>query len=163
MIAFLCCLLLSLWNIGFFFGALAPWLVGFISDRIAKRTHNREADQFREENARKYANIFDEPPPTTLDAINGEFVDMYDVETGLYIGQGMKRDIQTLCDAFDNEPLIFENGPNDIPLTQDFVEQVNEMDEYQLTPHFIKLMDNAMDEKHLTLLTIRWTQPRNAG
>ena len=162
-IAFLCCLLLSLWNTWFFFAALATWLAGFAADRIARRTHSREADQFRENNVRKHAKIFAESPPTTLDAINGEFIDMYDLETGLYIGQGLKRDIQTLYDAFDNEPLIFENGPNDIPLTQDFVEQVNEMDHYHFTPHFLKLMDNAMDDKHLTLLTIRWTHPRGAG
>ena len=162
MISFLVFGLFSLWNKLFVVAALASWLVGFIADRIGKRSHNHDMERFRDENARKYPSIFNNPPPTSLGTINGEFVDMYDVETGLYIGQGMKRDIQTLYDAFDNEPLIFENGPNDIPLTQDFVEQVNEMDEYQLTPHFIKLMDNAMDEKHLTLLTIRWTQPRNA-
>ena len=163
MIGFLICGFLSLWHKLFVVAALASWLVGFIADRIDKRSHNRDTDRFREENTRKYPSIFNSPPPISLDTINGELVDMYDVETGLFIGQGMKRDIQTLYDAFDNDPLIFENGLNDIPLTQDFVEQVNEMDDYQLTPHFLKLMDNAMDEKHITLLTIRWTQPRSTG
>lgn len=162
MAGFLCCGLLSLWNKWFIVAAFASWLVGFIADSIAKRSHVHKTKQFREQNAKRHSNIFDAAPLTSLDAIDGEFIDMYDLETGLFIGQGMKRDIQTLYDAFDNEPLIFENGPNDIPLTQDFVDQVNEMENHHLTPHFLKLMDNAMDEKHLTLLMIRWTQPRNA-
>ena len=88
---------------------------------------------------------------------------MYDVETGLFIGTGMKRDIQTLYDAFDNDPHIFENGPNDIPLTQDFIEQITDSEEFHLTPHFLDLMNKAMDDEQLTLITIRWVQPNNRG
>lgn len=160
---------LGCWLFGFFHPTTVPagilgvgsvaWLLGFISQSITRRKHVQAVEDFRSENVKNYSRVFASSAPKELDKIHGEFVDLFDLETGLYIGRGMKRDIQTLYDAFDNEPLIFENGPNDIPLTQDFIEQIEQMDDFNLTPHFQYLMENAMDEKYLTLVTIRWVQP----
>ena len=146
-----------------FIPAIASWLVGYFFDRRVNKTFANETARFREENAQTHPAVFAEQPPQSLDSIHGDFVDMHDLETGLFIGRGLKRDIQTLYDAFDNDPHVFENGPNDIPLTQDFIEQVQESENFELTPHFLDLMNNAMDEKYLTLVTIRWVAPKNAG
>ncbi len=139
--------------------SLVAWLIGFISQSRTGRAYARDSENFRIENVNRNPRVFAEAPPSRLDEIEGGFIDLYDLETGLYIGRGLKRDIQTLYDAFENEPLIFENGPNDIPLTQDFIDQVEQMDDFQLTPHFLELMRNAMGENQFTLLTIRWTSP----
>lgn len=139
--------------------ALLSFVIGFIYDVRSDRSFFEANKQFRKINSQRHPEIFDDTPPEFIDNIHGEFVDMYDLETGLFIGCGLKRDIQTLYDAFENDPLIFENGKNDIPLIQDIIEQVQELEDFELTPHFLNLMNNAMDEERLTLVTIRWVEP----
>ena len=143
--------------------AILSWVLGYALDVNARKRLKNQTAQFKRKNVRENPAVFAQRPPQNLESIDGEYVDLYDLETGLPIGTVMKRDIQTLFDAFDNDPLVFENGPNDIPITQDFIEQINESDKFQLTPHFLDLMHNAMDEKFLTLITIRWVQRGIAG
>lgn len=161
--AFLIFGLLSFLDSRFFFLALVAWLVGFTADRLSRRSFNKLARDFQISIQKKRPGIFQVSPPSNLNEVSGESVDVYDLQTGLYIGRCAKCDIRVLYDAFEDYPSVFENGPNDIPLTQDFINQVSEMEALSFTPHFMKLMDNAMDKKHLTLLTIRWTHPANTS
>ena len=144
--------------------ALVAFAVSWIVSKRDKKRHESMLLKFRNDNAQRFQNIFDSPPPSNLDAIDEEYLDLYDTETCLYIGRVPKHDIQTIFDFYDNEPLVFENGPNDIPFTQDFIQSIEESKTHNLSAEFLDSMKNAMDDKYLTLVTIRWTPAsENAG
>ena len=137
-----------------------PALIAFafylLTSKQSKRKHRKALAEFRAANALQHPDLFNSPPPTDLQSVVCDDVDLYDTETGLHFGRASKQDISTIFAAFDNDPLVFDNGDNDIPFTQDFLQSIEEMPNFKLSQHFIDLMNIAMDRKYLTLVTIRW-------
>lgn len=122
--------------------------VQLVSGRVSKRKHETEEDEIRKRNAVNHPGIFDDPPPTDLDSIHGEELDLYDAGSCTYIGRAFKSDIKAIIDVFGFES---DDEKNDIFVLEEIFVF---MDESSLTEQFVEVVTPAFEKRDD--LVLRW-------
>jgi hypothetical protein len=128
--------------------ALSAWFVGYVSQNRANRRHQAEEEQLRNTKARDHPGVFDGPPPTDLDAIPGDQLDLYDAGACTYIGPVCRSDMKATINAFAEMP---DQGSNDIFIIYESLERLSEL---EVTQEFITLLNGALTQRDYLLL--RW-------
>lgn len=128
--------------------ALFAWLVGYVSQNRANRQHQAEEAQLRIANALEHPGVFNVPPPTDLDAISGDQVDLYDAGACTFIGTVRKSDMKATINTFAETP---DQGPNDIFIIYESLELIPKS---EVTQDFIALLNDALTRRDYLLL--RW-------
>jgi len=128
--------------------ALCAGIVAYLSQNRANRRHEASENELRERNALNHPGVFDDHPPSDIDAINGEQVDLYDAGACTYIGSFPKSDIKAIISAFSD---MQDQGRNDIFI---LVESLEFVPSSQVTPELTSSLNVALEKRdHLVL---RW-------
>jgi hypothetical protein len=127
---------------------LPALVVGLLSQRRANRTHREQQDQLRRRNAADHPGVFDRPPPTDIDAIEGEVLDLYDSGACTYLGTIAKSEMAAIVDAC---PTVPDQPFNDVFLISESLEMLPQT---RLSPQTLDMLRAALQEREYLLL--RW-------
>jgi hypothetical protein len=135
----------------FIIPAIAAFVVGFISQRRADKHRIAKDQELRKENALKYPGVFDVPPPSDIESIKQDELDIFDAGSCTYIGRVSKNDVKVLINRFKDVP---DQGPNDIYM---LVESIEMLPKNSVSQNFITLLKNAFEKRDY--LEVRWQPP----
>jgi hypothetical protein len=137
----------------FLIPAIVAFAVVVISQRRANKQRIAKDEQLRRKNAPKHPGVFDTPPPSDIESINEDELDIFDAGSCTYLGRVSKNDIKVLINRFKDIP---EQGPNDIFM---LVESLEMLPKGSVSPEFIKLLKKAFKKRDY--LEVRWLPPSN--
>ncbi|MEM7352852.1 MAG: hypothetical protein AAF657_18800 [Acidobacteriota bacterium] len=118
------------------------------------RRHQLEEEALRARNALDHPGIFDTSPPTDLDAVPGDQVDLYDAGACTFLGVVDKSDIRWIVDGVAD---MEELGPNDIYFLPESLEMIPRS---EISSDFRSLVQGALAERDE--LVLRWMPPTRA-
>lgn len=128
--------------------AVCAWLVAYRSQTRANRRHQVEEEELRRRNALDHPGVFDDPPPSDLDATPGERVELYDAGACTYLGTVCKSDMKVIINTFAEAS---DQEANDIFIID---ESLVLLSDSGVTQEFVTLLVNALKRRDYLLL--RW-------
>ncbi|MCA9442440.1 MAG: hypothetical protein KC964_16680 [Candidatus Omnitrophica bacterium] len=138
-------------NQGWVYPLLISFLIGYLSDNRASRRFRRQAEEIRAKNSLNHPGIFEGPPPTDLDAVPGDRVDLYDADTCTFLGTVAKSDIRGFVEEWAEGT---GESPNDVYV---LVESLEMFPDPKPSEEFVSLLKEAFATRDD--LVLRWMPP----
>jgi len=131
----------------------APWFfAGMFISVIAGKIFSRQDAAIHQ----LFPGVFDFAPPTNIDAVEEQLVDLYDCDSCTFLGTSHKQNIANLLIAYKDCPELLGNSNNDFPLCGGQLDIFEHVYDQKLSLDFIDLVNNKANENPRDLVTLRW-------
>ena len=123
----------------------------FVNQWLQKRHNDFQA--LRNENAAKYPDAFECPPPADLKFPDGTIATIYDERTRVRLGATRMENVRSLVGHFESaDDNLLPNGVNDIPITEDDLIYLKT----RMDRQFVEMLESGIDDD-AGFIVFRWT------
>ena len=140
--------------------AIPCWFLAYCIDEFNERAYRKEIERYREGNRSLYPEVFDRDPPSDLESVAGDNIDLYDCITLTRLGTVKKSDIIAILRTYDDTPDLMPQGLNDIPFCHTDRAYFRDCVPDALSNQFTDLVDPIIDADSHVDLTLRWVEPK---